>query len=71
MKSDGTANALPKGVKFPEIMHPDMPEMLVSEEMSNNQKADEGYYYPGGDIWDGETLRVDYPDCRLDGRTPC
>jgi hypothetical protein len=37
VKSDGTANALPKGVKFPEIMHPDMPEMLVSEEMSNNQ----------------------------------
>jgi hypothetical protein len=71
VKKNRAANALPKGVKFPKIMHPDMPGMLVSEEMAYNQKVDEGYYYPGGDICDGEILRVDYPERRLDDQTPC
>jgi hypothetical protein len=43
----------------------------IREEMMYNQKVDDGYYYPGGDIWDGETSRIDYPDCRLNVETSC
>ncbi|KAF2684553.1 lytic polysaccharide monooxygenase [Lentithecium fluviatile CBS 122367] len=62
VQNDGTAGALPKGVKIPEVMSPDSPGMQMSQGMHDSRKVDEGYVYPGGDLWDGEKLVVDKPD---------
>lgn len=36
--------------------------MTTSLDMYNNKKIDDNYTYPGGPLWNGETLVVDKPD---------
>ena len=62
VKNKAGANALPKGVKFPNIMAPNEPGMQTSDEMYGMRNVDKGYAYPGGPIRDGEKSVADYPD---------
>jgi hypothetical protein len=60
IKSD-SKGAFPAGVQIPQIFSPDGPGMETSVEMSQFEKIDEGYEYPGGPLWDGEKMVVDKP----------
>ncbi|KFA73937.1 hypothetical protein S40288_00925 [Stachybotrys chartarum IBT 40288] len=60
IQSNSTA-ALPAGVKIPEAMIHHAPGMYCSRAMSNGSRIDPRWEYPGGPIWDGETLTPDIP----------
>ncbi|KAF2871788.1 glycosyl hydrolase family 61-domain-containing protein [Massariosphaeria phaeospora] len=51
-----TTGDLPKGIKIPENLQMDQPGMTSKYEDLPNK-----YTYPGGPLWDGETLVQDYP----------
>ncbi|KAF2106161.1 glycosyl hydrolase family 61-domain-containing protein [Lophiotrema nucula] len=60
IRSNSTA-AFPKGVKMPDIFMPEAPGMETSPDMRELKVVDEGFVYPGGPLWDGETMVVDKP----------
>lgn len=55
------SNPLPKGVKIPESLCSDCPGMMFVWQTGGSTWLDalNGTLYPGGPIWDGETVRED------------
>ncbi|KAI9159064.1 putative endo-beta-1,4-glucanase D [Paramyrothecium foliicola] len=58
VESDASGS-LPCGIRIPEDVSLKSPGMQVSLEQYNGKKVDEDYVYPGGPLWDGETLVED------------
>ncbi|KAF1960545.1 hypothetical protein CC80DRAFT_543959 [Byssothecium circinans] len=49
------------GILIPEGLAPDQPGFIMSGEMYRKEELDDDYLYPGGPVWDGESLREDKP----------
>ncbi|KAH7122837.1 glycosyl hydrolase family 61-domain-containing protein [Dendryphion nanum] len=59
VESNSNSNPLPKGVKIPEVLCRECPGMTFGGNHATWLEALNGTVYPGGPIWDGETVKED------------